>query len=140
MTLTSGNVTDGSGHSWPLYARIDVAGKPGGPDFTDPITGHYSIKLPANASYDVTFTSQLTGYQAVHDTVAVGGTDLTHNVAMPVTPDCTAPGYALDLALEQRLPGAAVVVAAQHTRTGRVDAAADPDQLSGHRAGAHLLP
>jgi N-acetylneuraminic acid mutarotase len=97
----SGNVTDGSGHGWPLYARIDVAGKPGGPDFTDPITGHYSIKLPANASYDVTFTSQLTGYQAVHDTVAVGGTDLTHNVAMPVTPSCTAPGYALDLALNE---------------------------------------
>ena len=39
----SGNVTDGSGHGWPLYARIDVAGKPGGPLFTDPITGHYSI-------------------------------------------------------------------------------------------------
>ena len=46
----SGNVTDGSGHGWPLYARIDVTGKPGGPIFTDPITGHYSVKLPANAT------------------------------------------------------------------------------------------
>jgi len=97
----SGNVTDGSGHGWPLYARIDIAGKPGGPDFTDPITGHYSIKLPANASYDVTYTSQVPGYQVVHDTVAVGGTDVTHNVAMPVTPDCTAPGYSKSFALSE---------------------------------------
>ena len=52
----SGTVTDGGGHGWPLYARIDVAGKPGGPDFTNPITGHYSISLPANATYDVTYT------------------------------------------------------------------------------------
>jgi N-acetylneuraminic acid mutarotase len=101
----SGTVTDGSGHGWPLYARIDVAGKPGGPDFTDPITGHYSIKLPANATYDVTFTSQLTGYQVVHDTIGVGGTDLGHDVAIPVTSDCTAPGYALDAALNENFEG-----------------------------------
>ena len=34
----SGVVTDGSGHSWPLYARITVDGVPGGPVFTDPAT------------------------------------------------------------------------------------------------------
>jgi Carboxypeptidase regulatory-like domain/Kelch motif/Galactose oxidase, central domain len=89
----SGNITDGSGHGWPLYSRIDVAGDPDSPFFTDPITGHYSIPLPANASYDVTFSSQLTGYQLVQQTVDVGGTDMTHDVQIPVTPDCTAPGY-----------------------------------------------
>jgi hypothetical protein len=89
----SGNITDGSGHGWPLYTRIDVAGDPDAPFFTDPITGHYSIQLPANASYDVTFSSQLTGYQLVQQTVDVGGTDMTHDVQIPVTPDCTAPGY-----------------------------------------------
>ena len=95
----SGTVTDGSGHGWPLYARIDVTGKPGGPAFTDPITGHYSISLPANATYDVTFTSQLPGYQAAHDSVAVGGTNLTHNVAITAAASCTAPGYTRDYAL-----------------------------------------
>jgi Carboxypeptidase regulatory-like domain/Kelch motif len=89
----SGNITDGSGHGWPLYSRIDVAGDPDAPFFTDPITGHYSIQLPANASYDVTFSSQLTGYQLVQQTIAVGGSDMTHDVQIPVTPDCTAPGY-----------------------------------------------
>ena len=89
----SGTITDGSGHGWPLYTQIDVAGDPASPFFTDPITGHYSIKLPANASYTMTFTSQLAGYQVVQQTVAVGGTDQTHDVTIPVTPDCTAPGY-----------------------------------------------
>ncbi len=89
----SGNITDASGHGWPLYSRIDVAGDPDAPFFTDPITGHYSIQLPANASYDVTFSSQLPGYQLVQQTVDVGGGDMTHDVQIPVTPDCTAPGY-----------------------------------------------
>jgi hypothetical protein len=89
----SGTITDGSGHGWPLYTRIDVAGDPDSPFFTNPITGQYSIQLPANASYDVTFTSQLPGYQPVEQTVDVGGTDMTHNVQVPVTSDCTAPGY-----------------------------------------------
>src|SRR5204863_9898619 len=78
----SGNITDGSGHGWPLYTRIDVAGDPASPFFTDPVSGHYSISLPANASYDMTFTSQLTGYQVVNQTVDVGGTDMTHDVQL----------------------------------------------------------
>ena len=89
----SGTITDGSGHGWPLYSQIDVAGDPNGPFFTDPVTGQYSIQLPANASYDITFTSQLAGYQPVEQTVAVGGSNLTQNVQVPVTADCTAPGY-----------------------------------------------
>src|SRR5207245_532928 len=101
----TGTVTDGSGHGWPLYARIDVVGDPAGPFFTDPITGKYDIQLPANASYDVSFTSQLPGYQVVHDTVAVGGGNTTHDVAMPVKSDCTAPGYKLDTALTEGFDG-----------------------------------
>ena len=38
-TVVTGTVTDGSGHGWPLYARIDIDGYPGGPVFTDPMTG-----------------------------------------------------------------------------------------------------
>jgi len=89
----SGTVTDGSGHGWPLYSQIDVAGDPNGPFFTNPVTGQYSIQLPANATYDMTFTSQIAGYQPVQQSVAVGGSALSHDVAIAVTSDCTAPGY-----------------------------------------------
>ena len=44
MTVT-GTVTDGSGHGWPLYARIDIAGHPGSPVYTDPQTGQYAVEL-----------------------------------------------------------------------------------------------
>jgi Carboxypeptidase regulatory-like domain/Kelch motif len=101
----SGNVTDGSGHGWPLYTRIDVAGDPASPFFTDPVSGHYSISLPANASYDLTYTSQLPGYKVVSETLAVGGTDMTHDVQLPVTPDCTAPGYTQDTSLSEGFEG-----------------------------------
>ena len=92
----SGTVTDGSGHGWPLYTRIDVAGDPGSPYFTEPVSGHYSIQLPANASYNMTFTSEIPGYQPVEQTVAVGSGDLTHDVQLPITADCTAPGYQIN--------------------------------------------
>lgn len=89
----SGTTTDGSGHGWPLYTRIDVAGDPDSPFFTNPVTGKYSIQLPANATYDVTFSSQLNGYQPVEQSVAVGGSNMTQDEQIPVTPDCSAPGY-----------------------------------------------
>jgi len=101
----SGTVTDGSGHGWPLYARVDVAGKPGGPTFTDPITGHYSVQLPANATYSVTYTSQLPGYKVATDSVVIGGSNVTHDVQLQVTSDCTAPGYKLDTALTEGFDG-----------------------------------
>jgi N-acetylneuraminic acid mutarotase len=101
----SGTVTDGSGHGWPLYARIDVAGDPSSPFFTDPITGHYSITLPGNASYDVTFTSKIPGYQPKEDTIDIGGTDVTHDVALSVLPDCSAPGYQQSTGLSEDFEG-----------------------------------
>ncbi len=45
----SGTVTDGSGHGWPLYARIDVTGIPSKTTYTNPATGQYSISLVARA-------------------------------------------------------------------------------------------
>jgi hypothetical protein len=91
----SGTVTDGSGHGWPLYARIEVAGTPIGPVYTDPVTGQYSVEVPANATYSVKYTATLPGYQVVTDSVVVGGTDTTHDVAIPIQANCTAPGYEL---------------------------------------------
>ena len=92
----TGTVTDGSGHGYPLYARIDVTGRPGGPIYTDPVTGKYSVDLPQSDTYEMKFTSTLPGYRVVTDQVVVGTTDVTHNVAIPVQAACTAPGYTLN--------------------------------------------
>jgi len=91
----TGTVTDGSGHGWPLHASIDITGRPGGPVWTNPATGQYSVDLPENATYALTVTSDLPGYQVVNDTVTVGSSDVTHNISVPVNPACTAPGYHL---------------------------------------------
>src|SRR5258706_4641088 len=92
----SGTIADGSGHAWPLYARIDINGRPGGAVYTDPVTGHYSVDLPQNDSYSFKYTADLPGYQVVSDTVVVGNSDVTHNVGIPVAAGCTAPGYTLN--------------------------------------------
>jgi N-acetylneuraminic acid mutarotase len=91
----SGNVTDGSGHGWPMYTRIEVNGKPGGPVYTDPKTGHYSVSLPQGADYTVKFTAQLPGYEVKSDTISVGTSNVTHDVALHVLSSCAAPGYHL---------------------------------------------
>jgi uncharacterized membrane protein len=89
----SGTVKDGSGHGWPLYTRIEITGRPGGPIYTNPVTGAYSVSIPANATYTIKYTATLPGYQVVTDSVAVGSTDTVHNVNVPVQASCTAPGY-----------------------------------------------
>ncbi len=53
----------------------------------------------------MTYTAQLPGYKVVTDTVVVGGSNTTHDVALPVTSDCTAPGYKLDTALSENFDG-----------------------------------
>jgi subtilisin family serine protease/N-acetylneuraminic acid mutarotase len=93
----SGAVKDGSGHGWPLYAKIEVAGRPGAPIYTNPFTGAYSLSVPANTTYTLKVTPVYTGYQVKTETVVVGGSNLTHDISVPVTADCTAKGYELQL-------------------------------------------
>ncbi|MEV4350612.1 S8 family serine peptidase [Actinoplanes sp. NPDC049596] len=90
-----GAVTDGSGHGWPLYAKVTVAGPGGVSDYTTPTNGRYSVKLPAGATYKLTFTPQYPGYETVTKDVVVGAKNVTQNVAVPVAAtSCeTAPGY-----------------------------------------------
>jgi hypothetical protein len=90
----SGTVTDGSGHNWPLYAKVTVDGAPGGPIFTDPKTGFYSVDLPRGQTFVLHVTPVYTGYQTVDFRVGIGDTDVVHNVAVPVDAlACDAPGY-----------------------------------------------
>ncbi|WP_460664915.1 S8 family serine peptidase [Kribbella swartbergensis] len=90
-----GTVTDGSGHGWPLYAKVSVEGPGGVFDYTTPSNGRFSLKVPSNASYSLKIESQYPGYQTVSQPITVGAGNLTKNVAVPVRTDActTAPGY-----------------------------------------------
>ncbi|MGW4465467.1 S8 family serine peptidase [Micromonospora sp. NPDC004704] len=97
LVTVSGKVTDGSGHGWPLYAKLEVAGRPGGPIFTDPFTGRYSFTVPGNATYAVTTTAKAAGYAAVTKDLVLEGAAKTLDVAVPVAADCLAAGYSANL-------------------------------------------
>ncbi len=90
----SGTVKDGSGHGWPLYARISVAGVPGGPVWTDPATGRYHVDVPAGSPYTLHVTANYPGYSPTDVTIPASSTDVVQDVALTVDADsCTAPGY-----------------------------------------------
>jgi hypothetical protein len=95
----SGTVTDGSGHGWPLYAKITVDGVPGGPIYTAPGTGHYAVSLPASNTYMLHVSAVYPGYQSADVSVSVGATDTVRNISLQVDSlACDAPGYAVHVA------------------------------------------
>ncbi|WFE27730.1 S8 family serine peptidase [Solwaraspora sp. WMMD791] len=96
LVTLSGRVTDGSGQGWPLYARIDIAGRPGRPVFTDPTSGRYAVQVPRHGTYQVTVTALYPGYRTVTTEVAVGGQARTANLAVAAHIACTAAGYTAD--------------------------------------------
>jgi N-acetylneuraminic acid mutarotase len=92
VTLT-GQVTDGSGHGWPLYAKISVPGTPAS-TYTNAATGQYSLTLPENAAYTVQVDAVYPGYQQAQQSVQVGTSGLTQNFSVPVNAaSCSALGY-----------------------------------------------
>jgi hypothetical protein len=93
----SGRVLDGSGHGWPLYAKIEIAGRPGGPIFSNPATGAYSFQAPASTTYQLTTTALYPGYAPKSEELVVGAANVAHDITLTVTPACVAPGYAVNL-------------------------------------------
>jgi hypothetical protein len=99
----SGTVTDGSGHGWPLYAKITIGGGyPGAPVFTNPFTGRYRVVLAGPARYPVQVTSAQPevlgtagdGYAEQDVTLSVGTGTQSHHFALKVDKAvCAAPGY-----------------------------------------------
>lgn len=94
--FVNGTVTDGSGHGWPLYARIDITGYPLGPIFTNPYNGTYSVELIQDTPYTFNVHAispgYITGVRAV--TPPSGGS--TENFALLMDGDaCNAPGYGI---------------------------------------------
>ena len=93
-STVTGTVTDGSGHGWPLHAKITVDGVPGGPVFTDPYTGRYSLTLPEGRTYTAHLTANYPGYQPVDLSLPLGADDVRRDVSVPIdVASCTAPGY-----------------------------------------------
>ncbi|MER5911902.1 carboxypeptidase regulatory-like domain-containing protein [Streptomyces sp. NPDC001982] len=79
----SGTVTDGSGHGWPLHAKITVDGVPGAPVWSDAYTGAYSLNLPENHTYTLRVVSDDTHYLSLVRQVAVGTADQSVGLALP---------------------------------------------------------
>ncbi|MCX5093886.1 carboxypeptidase regulatory-like domain-containing protein [Streptomyces sp. NBC_00365] len=80
----SGTVTDGSGHGWPLHAKITVEGVPGVPVWSDAYTGAYHLDLPENHTYTLRVVSDDTHYQSLVRKVAVKDADQSLGLALPV--------------------------------------------------------
>ncbi|MFG2479761.1 carboxypeptidase regulatory-like domain-containing protein [Streptomyces fagopyri] len=92
-----GTVEDGSGHGWPLYAKVTVDGSPEAPVWTDPATGAYELSLPKEADYDLRVTAALPGYEPAEQTVTVGRRPVGRSFALTADPDAaTAVGYTLE--------------------------------------------
>ncbi len=90
----SGNVTDGSGHAWPIYARLSIDGVPGGAVYTNPFTGHYSISVPRQRDYTLRVDANYPGYLSLSRTVHVRAKNLTRNLSINADPiQGSAPGY-----------------------------------------------
>lgn len=94
----SGVVRDGTagGHTWPLYARIDIAGYSGGPIFTAPDSGAYSVDLEEGTAYTFTVSAVQGGYQTLVQSFTVPANDVTLDFGLHVEDvACEAQGYAL---------------------------------------------
>jgi hypothetical protein len=93
-STVTGTVSDGSGHGWPMYAKVTVAGTPGAPVYTNPYTGRYSVELPRGATYELKVDSNYPGYISADKSVRVGGADKKANFKLKADPfEGTAPGY-----------------------------------------------
>ncbi|SOF02285.1 Kelch motif-containing protein [Streptomyces sp. OV198] len=89
----AGKVVDGSGHGWPLYAKITADGVPGSV-WTDPATGSYSLDLPEGHTYTLHVATTTTGYQPVTKKITVGDSAQTVGFSVPVDSWATStPGY-----------------------------------------------
>lgn len=111
----SGLVRDGSGHGWPLYAKLTVDGLPGA-WFTKPATGRYAIDLPVGVTHKLHVHPLYGGYTDTTVDVDLTG-DLVRDVAVPIdAKTCTAPGYDAGCT---KLPGGLVYGTVKDANTGQ---------------------
>ncbi|NJN97015.1 MAG: S8 family serine peptidase [Anaerolineales bacterium] len=91
--VVSGTITDVN-TGWPLYARINIDGYPGGFVWSDPVSGFYRVTLAAGVPYTFTVDPWLDGYNSASRSIAVLAGNKTENFTIAVDiAACTAPGY-----------------------------------------------
>lgn len=101
LTL-SGVVSDGGGQGWPLYARVEIAGYPNGPIFTNPATGEYRLDLFIGQSYSLVVSAVNGGYVPASRSFTLAEATRVQNFALlPDQADCSAPGYRPRFALRE---------------------------------------
>lgn len=89
----SGTVTDAN-TGWPLYARINIDGYPGGPVWTDPVSGFYSVTLAGGAPYNFTVDPWLDGYDTSSRSIGPLASNRSENFGLLVDSiSCAALGY-----------------------------------------------
>jgi hypothetical protein len=94
LVTVSGRIRDGSGHGWPLSAGIQVTGEPSTRTYTDPATGRYTLRLPANSTYTLQVDPVYSGYQVTTADLTVGAKPGRKDLDIPVdAAACVAPGY-----------------------------------------------
>ena len=86
--VVSGTVTDAN-TGWPLYASVNYEL---GTIWTDPVTGEYSVEMPAS-DYTFTVNAWTGGYEAASQTVTA--TDTALDFHLNADSSCGAPGYEL---------------------------------------------
>lgn len=92
----SGTVTDGAGHGWPLFARVEFTAAGNDPvvAYTDPVTGVYATDLPDGTTYTVVVTAVGSGYVPGGGSVTTAGGALDADWTLFTSALCDAPGYA----------------------------------------------
>jgi len=91
----TGTVTDGSGHGWPLYARVEITSASTDPVvvFSDPVTGAYAADLPDATAYTFAVTAVGPGYAAGGGAVVTAGSPVVADWTLVAGALCIAPGY-----------------------------------------------
>lgn len=92
----AGVVGDGSGHGWPLYAKVTASDADGHEvtAYSDPVTGRYRLAVLPDTEYTVHVVAQDPGYTEAKDTVDVASGDVAKDVDLAVDAlACTALGY-----------------------------------------------
>jgi hypothetical protein len=92
----SGEVKDGSGHVWPLFAKLEFTSASNDPvvAYSDPVTGAYAAIVPDGATYAVAVTAIATGYAPKAGQVVAAGSPIDADWTLVASALCDAPGYA----------------------------------------------
>jgi PKD repeat protein len=139
LYLVEGAVTDAA-TGWPLYARVEIAGYPGGTIWNDLVTGYYSVTLAEGLTYTFHVEAWVDGYLPASRAVGpLAGNETQDLVLDADLAACTAPGYK-HVTLCAPQPGGLVVGHVYDDNTGDPLTGAQVANEDGFLATAEATP